>query len=498
MDRESKASIPSACAVELHSNQPEKLVQFYEQTLGVKFRSTAYPFRRYSARLGRFALIIGDARGRDADTASEPGKITLALMSPGEISPDERKFFLPHSRPLGSALPERLATRLQDPDGNYVALAPSLEGVVGVVPWFSTWREFRSSVKEALLLWIAQTGKHLRRRIEGWIDRCEMATNRVTFTRRDLRGYTHFIAARTGLYAINPTSYKRVLRGRFFGITVKDGDVYAFQAIGEHEAGSNKNGRIVKLTIRNDRVEKVRVVAKGLDSGCHQIDFIGEDLLVVDCYNGSIVKIRPDSDEEPKSYYPLGNMSRVEARDKYHMNSIAGHPDGTLWLMLHNGGNERSEIVVLDRQFEVVRRFSVDAAAAHNIVFTNDESEYLIADSLGGRVLSRKGVIIDGGVGMLMVRGLSLDENTCVVGDSVFGSRPFRRFVPGRVHFFDRSTWKLQKTLSVPGAPTDIRRIDGKDMSISNFFAAQAQATAKAPVSPESIAEPEPMVSAAS
>ncbi|MGC2697973.1 MAG: hypothetical protein WA738_19475, partial [Candidatus Angelobacter sp.] len=330
-----------------------------------------------------------------------------------------------HSRPLGNALPERLATRLQDPDGNYVALAPSLEGIVGAAPWFSTWREFRSSVKEALLLWVAQTGKHLRRRVEGWFDRCEMATNRVTFAKKDLRGYAHFMAARTGLYAVNTTSYKRVLRGRFFGITVKDGDVYAFQAMAEHEAGANKNGRIIKLTIQNDRIEKVSVVAKGLDSGCHQIDFVGEDLLVVDCYNARIIKIRPGSDEEPKSYYPLGDIDRVAARDRYHMNSIAGHPDGTLWLMLHNGGHERSEIVVLDKQFEVVRRFSVDAAAAHNIVFTNDELGYLVADSLGGRVISPKGVIIDGGVGMLMVRGLSLDENICVVGDSVFGSRPF-------------------------------------------------------------------------
>ena len=495
MNHNFRPSSARAFALELHTNQPEKLVSFYEEMLGVKFYPTGYPFKRYYTQVGRFALIIGEAMGRDAATASEPGKVTLALISGREIPASERTFLLPHHRPLGDAIPERLAARLQDPDGNHIALVPSLERIIGILPGFTSASELFDSVREFSLVWMTQLVQIVRRQIEIGIDRCEMFTNGVTFLKRNLRGYTHFVAAQNGLYAVNSTSYQRILRGKFYGITIRDGELYAYQAMGEGETKSNPNGRILKITIQNDRIEKVKVVANGLDSGCHQIDFVGDDLLVVDCYNGAILQMRPGSSEEPKAYYPLGKISRAAARDQYHMNSIVGHPDGTVWVLLHHSGIERSEIIVLDKQFEIMRRFSVDAAAAHNIVFTNDRSEYLISDSLGGRVISSNGVAIDGGVGMMMVRGLSLDENLCVVGDSIFGSRPLRRFVPGRVHFFDRHTWQLKSMLTLPGAPTDIRRIDGKDFSISNYFADQVQSNN---IHPQTMTEPEPIASATS
>lgn len=471
-----KPSISGALALELHSDQPERLVKFYEETLGIKFFLQGYPFNRYFASLGRFALIIGEAQGRDADTASEPGKVTLALMSTQEIPGGNRRFFLPPPRPLGIGVPERLAARLRDPDGNYVALATSLEHVVGVLPAFSLGELF-SSGKELFLIVMTQLACNIRRFMENAIDRCEMITNGVTFLKKDLRGYTHFVAAQNGLYAVNSTSYCRLLRGKFYGLTIKDGDLFAYQAMGEGEAIANRNGRILRLTIRNNRIERIKVVAKDLDSGCHQIDFVGDDLLIVDSYNGCIVRMRIEAPEERKVYYPLGKVTRAIAKDTYHINSIAGHPDGTVWVLLHNSGHKRSEVIVLDQDFEVCRRFSVDAGWAHNIVFTNDRLEYLISDSLGGRVISPNGAVIDGGVGKLMIRGLSLDEDTCVVGDSIFGSRPFRRFVPGHVYFYGRHSWELRSILSVPGAPTDIRRIDGKDFSLSNYFAAHTQAT---------------------
>jgi hypothetical protein len=466
---------PSAFALELHTDHPEEMVQFYKKALGVEFYPTTYPFSRYYAVVGRFALIISDARGCNVETKSDPGKVTIALIASAKIPADERKFFLHHTRPLGSAIPERLAARVQDPDGNYIALAPSLERVLGFLPIFLSLSDLFKNVKEILLIVMTQMLQNVRRHLEIGIDRCEMAVASVTFLKKDLRGYTHFVAAQNGLYAANATSCRRLMRGKFYGLTFKNGDLFAYQAMGEDEPEDNKNGRILRITMKNDRIQSVSVAVKDLDSGCHQIDFVGDDLLVADCHNGCIVQLRLDSPEKRNRYYPLGKISRSSARNESHINSIAGHPDGTIWVLLHNSGRKPSEIMVLNRQFEVVERFSIDAGAAHNIVFTNDGSEYLVADSLGGRVISPNGVVIDGGSGMLMVRGLSLDENTCVVGDSIFGSRPFRRFVPGHVYFYDRHSWKLQSMITVPGAPTDIRRIDGKDLSLSNYFAAHAQ-----------------------
>jgi len=465
--------------LELHTDEPEQLVHFYEEALGVKFRATEYPFQRYYAKVGNFGLIIGNSKGRDADTASEPGKFTLNLLSSDEIPPEKLRYFLHHSRPLGGAVPDRLAWRFQDPEGNYIALAPSMENVLGIWPRFSSLREMLDASREFFLLWLVHAGKKMRRKVAELRDSAEKIINHVSVIDRDLRGYTHVIASRPGLFVANATSYKQVLRGRFFGITVKDGDIYCFQAMGEHGDDIDANGRIIRLCVKNDRIEKAEIVVTGIDSACHQIDFVGDDLLVVDCYNGRILQVRPGSKESPKAHYPLGEVSRATAREQYHMNSIAGHPDGTIWVLLHNGGRKCSEIVVLDKQFKPVRRIYVDAGAAHNIVFTNDELEYLVADSLGGRIISAHGTAIDGGTSMLMVRGISLDDEVCVIGDSAFSTRPLRRYVPGRVHFVDRRTWSVKNTIALPGAPTDIRKIDGKDLSITNYVATQPRAPRK-------------------
>jgi len=149
------------------------------------------------------------------------------------------------------------------------------------------------------------------------------------------------------------------------------------------------------------------------------------------------------------------------------MNSVARHPNGSIWVLLHNNNLKHSEVLVLGDGYEVVRRFPVDAGAAHNIVFTRDDAEYLIADSRAGRVITARGPIVDD-ENMTMPRGISLDEQTCVVGDVYFAPRRFRRHVPGRVHFFDRRTWARTHLLSLPAAPTEIRRIDGRDASLSN------------------------------
>jgi hypothetical protein len=112
--------------------------------------------------------------------------------------------------------------------------------------------------------------------------------------------------------------------------------------------------------------------------------------------------------------------------------AISGHPDGTIWILLHNNLKMPSEVVVVNRNFEVLRRFYVDAGAAHNLVFTDDDSQYLIADSVRGRVINCNRAIVDGT--FMMTRGISLDDKECVVGDSMLSSRRFCRYVPGRIY----------------------------------------------------------------
>ena len=110
---------------------------------------------------------------------------------------------------------------------------------------------------------------------------------------------------------------------------------------------------------------------------------------MADCHNGRILKTKPGS-QAFEAFHPLGQLTREEAWTEYHMNSMAAHPNGTLWVLLHNSLKKPSEIVVVNSEFEIVRRFELSAGAAHNIVFTNDELEYLVADSYGGRILSAR------------------------------------------------------------------------------------------------------------
>jgi hypothetical protein len=461
-------------SVELHSNQPEEMVKFYEQALSLKFTVSSYPYRCYKAQLSQLALIISSARDHDSDTSSEPGKCTFGVLTDQTELPAGEHYFLHPQRPLGRAWPKKYASRVKDPDGHYLAFASSMEDVVGRMPPITSFRELLRCFLEYVKFILDRRLKRLRHFTDYLFDRCEYLTSRVTMFSRDLGEYSHVVASREGLYAVNSHSYRRLMRGSFFGLTIRDAAIYCFQSCGGKLATKHtvlNKGRLLKLSLDRNQIKQVEIIATDLDDGCHQIDFVGDDLLVVDCYNGRILQFKL-GESGYVAHYPLGKLARGIAMGVYHMNSIAAHPDGTLWLLLHNHMYKPSEVVVLNYEFELVRRFSVRAGAAHNIVFTRDSSEYLIADSCGARVISAHGTITT--MDMMWPRGISLDKQTCVVGDSFFSPRPFRRYVSGRIHFFDRSSWKCSSSLLLPAAPTEIRRIDGKDYSISNYLLSQS------------------------
>ena len=231
-------------AAEMHSSEPERLVAFYENELGVKFSQTAYPFPRFIADLGRFALIIADSRGQDADTASEPGKITLDVLSSLTAAEGSRPYFLYPQRVIAGVMPERSAARTRDPDGNYLAVVNSMENVLGRLPPMSSWLDLKDCIAEFALLRLRQTRLRLISRLDSLRDNYEYVTGHVSIESRDMNGFSHLVASREGLFAVNKTSYKRVARGRFFGMTIRNGDIYRFQSCGVSDvAGSHPHKR---------------------------------------------------------------------------------------------------------------------------------------------------------------------------------------------------------------------------------------------------------------
>jgi hypothetical protein len=56
----------------------------------------------------------------------------------------------------------------------------------------------------------------------------EAGTVRLAST--DLRGYSHIVASRQGLFAVSETSLSLIVHGLFFGITLRGPSIYVFEA----------------------------------------------------------------------------------------------------------------------------------------------------------------------------------------------------------------------------------------------------------------------------
>jgi len=66
----------------------------------------------------------------------------------------------------------------------------------------------------------------------------------------------------------------------------------------------------------------------------------------------------------------------------------------------------------------------------------------------------------------LLTRGLAVGVDQIAVGGSLYGKRLTRDLLPGFVTFLDRSYRRVAR-LHLPAAPTQIRRLDGFDLSLS-------------------------------
>ena len=127
---------------------------------------------------------------------------------------------------------------------------------------------------------------------------------------RDLDGYTHLVTSREGLFAASRTGSIKVLDGMFFGLTYRDGAFYAFEACDFGHAPTQR-GRIIRLEIDGTQALSSDIVLKGLDNGCHQIEFIGADLYICDTYNQRILRYNADF-ERTGEFYPVGKAAKYD------------------------------------------------------------------------------------------------------------------------------------------------------------------------------------------
>lgn len=308
------------------------------------------------------------------------------------------------------------------------------------------------------------------REIQLAIAAAAYAAGKVRLASNDLTGFDHLVATRRGLFAIAPHGFRQIAYGLFFGITVWDDDIYVFEAC-DRPRLRTAMGRIVRLTRSGSTIVEAAVVTTGLDNDCHQIDVIDGLLIVLDTANQAILRFTPDGRAQ-SVVRPLPAAAHDGWADGYvHMNALIANGE-TILLMLHNGGREHgpSAIAVCDRDWRLIERVVLSGFGCHNIAVL-DDGTIMACGSMDGELIDTTGRRVR--VSQAMTRGLSVGNDGVVVGESPFAERAVRDTMKGAVLFLDSSYRELAR-VPVPGPPTDIRRIDGRDRSLSRFVAQQA------------------------
>jgi hypothetical protein len=275
------------------------------------------------------------------------------------------------------------------------------------------------------------------------------------------QGPDYIMAAREGLFIVNRTQWQHVADGHFFGVTVKGGGIYCFENRGDVRGEEAHLGRIVRYEYKRRRVEHPVILTDRLPYNCHQVDFFHDAFYVVDTDNQRVLEFDAQWGA-PKIHQILPPGARDEPGHA-HINSFLGLGD-TVYLMFHNGQRGiSSEIVEFDRDFRERGRVALPSAGCHDIIRLEDGG-FIFCESYKGQVARVDGAAFK--IDELYTRGLSVGADEIAVGSSLYGARIKRTLLPGFVTFLDRS-WKRVARLYVPAAPTQIRRLDGADLSLS-------------------------------
>lgn len=311
-----------------------------------------------------------------------------------------------------------------------------------------------------------------RREVELAVAALAYDAGRVRLAAHDLDAFDHLVASRRGLFAVAPHGFRQIAYGLFFGITLNGNDIFLFEACDRPRLRTRK-GRIVRLTRDGARIVDAAVVATGLDNDCHQIDIIDGLLTVLDTANQAVLRFTLDG-TPVDTIQPLPVAEQNDWAGGYaHINALIADGE-TIRLMLHNGGRERrrSEIAIFDRDWRLIERVEVPGYGCHNVAILEDGG-VMTCGSMDGELIVTAGTRTR--VSDAMTRGLSVDADSIVVGESPFAEREVRDEMKGAVLFLDRD-FGQRAVVPIPGPPTEIRRIDGQDRSLSQFVAAQPRA----------------------
>lgn len=273
----------------------------------------------------------------------------------------------------------------------------------------------------------------------------------------------YIVASREGLYIVNHQEWRRVADGYFFGITVRGSEIFCFKTTSRKPRDTKPNtGQIVRYRRMPDStLAGPEILVDGLDYNCHQVDFFDGSFYVVDTRGQRLVEF--DERWRVAAIHQILPPAAEDSNDYAHINSFVGYGDA-IYVMLHNFKRGLpSEIIEFDREFHRRRVIVLPSSACHDVVRL-ENGQILFCDSHEGRLACDDGSSYP--IDELLTRGLAVGKDEIAVGSSLYGKRLARDLLPGFVTFLDRSYRRIAR-LRLPAAPTQIRRLDGADLSLS-------------------------------
>ena len=271
----------------------------------------------------------------------------------------------------------------------------------------------------------------------------------------------HLVASRQGIFLVDQAGYRKLADGHFFGLTLRDGFIYCFKTVPMAEAEVKPNsGSLVRYAYADGEICDPDVLVHGLDYNGHQVAFFDDSFWLVDSGNQQILEF--DAGWNCKSHR-IGPAVERRGPGDAHINSFHGRGD-RIYLMFHNGHRKMpSEIVEFDRAFNELGRTQLASTGCHDVVPLEDGT-LLYCESAKGQI-----ALVGGGahkIDELYTRGLAVGDHEIAVGSSLFGARAARNLLPGFVTFLNR-TYQRVARVYLPAAPTQICRVDGKELSLS-------------------------------
>jgi hypothetical protein len=305
----------------------------------------------------------------------------------------------------------------------------------------------------------------------------------VRLVETSLAGMTYIVASRQGLYAANEQDCRLLVHGFFFGITLRGEDIFVFETC-DLPRGPTRQGRLIRLTVRDQTIIAASVLFKGIDNGCHQIDFVDGRLVVIDTYFQQVLRFAEDlRSYETLHPLPVNASGRWRGEDPgyRHLNSVLAI-GGSILLLLHNGAahtDRNSEIVVCDRNWQETERWELQGSGCHGLALL-ENGTVLTCGSMEGNLISVQGWSLH--ISPFLTRGLAVGPDSFAIGASRLTDREGRLRNSGTITFFDRDPitclpGSLRTVLEVPGAPTELRRLDGQDAGLSSYLAGVAWGT---------------------